>query len=111
MPFIALHRCVNCRTPWETAFFKPSKSISVCPADTLTPDCDKVLIKVPSTSCSGAMVTVLMLFPDKACHLLKTSTSGSMIYCPGCAPFRSEEHTSELQSRFDLVCRLLLEKK
>src|SRR5438067_10749897 len=26
-------------------------------------------------------------------------------------PLRSEEHTSELQSRFDLVCRLLLEKK
>src|SRR5437868_9514088 len=30
----------------------------------------------------------------------------------GCnAAGRSEEHTSELQSRFDLVCRLLLEKK
>src|SRR5699024_12266289 len=28
----------------------------------------------------------------------------------GCC-VRSEEHTSELQSRFDLVCRLLLEKK
>src|SRR5699024_12092259 len=27
------------------------------------------------------------------------------------AAMRSEEHTSELQSRFDLVCRLLLEKK
>src|SRR5204863_8002040 len=27
------------------------------------------------------------------------------------APIRSEEHTSELQSRRDLVCRLLLEKK
>src|SRR5699024_11447500 len=27
------------------------------------------------------------------------------------ATSRSEEHTSELQSRFDLVCRLLLEKK
>src|SRR5438067_7212110 len=26
-------------------------------------------------------------------------------------PHRSEEHTSELQSRFDIVCRLLLEKK
>src|SRR5207249_6161927 len=26
-------------------------------------------------------------------------------------PERSEEHTSELQSRFDVVCRLLLEKK
>src|SRR5437868_13631845 len=29
----------------------------------------------------------------------------------GVEPTRSEEHTSELQSRFDLVCRLLLEKK
>src|SRR6266536_877570 len=28
-----------------------------------------------------------------------------------CAAARSEEHTSELQSRVDLVCRLLLEKK
>src|SRR5699024_12356248 len=27
------------------------------------------------------------------------------------SPVRSEEHTSELQSRFDLVCRLLREKK
>src|SRR3712207_6942135 len=27
------------------------------------------------------------------------------------SPFRSEEHTSELQSRQYLVCRLLLEKK
>src|SRR5690349_23968893 len=30
--------------------------------------------------------------------------------CPA-ACWRSEEHTSELQSRRDLVCRLLLEKK
>src|SRR5699024_12172503 len=29
----------------------------------------------------------------------------------GMFAMRSEEHTSELQSRFDLVCRLLLEKK
>src|SRR2546422_8308440 len=28
-----------------------------------------------------------------------------------CGPLRSEEHTSELQSRLHLVCRLLLEKK
>src|SRR2546430_8716095 len=27
------------------------------------------------------------------------------------SPFRSEEHTSELQSQSNLVCRLLLEKK
>src|SRR5690349_23336608 len=31
--------------------------------------------------------------------------------CPADAIKRSEEHTSELQSRRDLVCRLLLEKK
>src|SRR5207249_11000570 len=30
---------------------------------------------------------------------------------PAALAARSEEHTSELQSRFDLVCRLLLEKK
>src|SRR2546421_9384330 len=30
---------------------------------------------------------------------------------PAARPTRSEEHTSELQSRSDLVCRLLLEKK
>src|SRR3712207_7107342 len=36
-----------------------------------------------------------------------TSTTGS----PGYGTVRSEEHTSELQSRQYLVCRLLLEKK
>src|SRR2546422_5852373 len=30
---------------------------------------------------------------------------------PGAVAVRSEEHTSELQSRLHLVCRLLLEKK
>src|SRR5699024_12871651 len=32
-------------------------------------------------------------------------------FCTKSSTTRSEEHTSELQSRFDLVCRLLLEKK
>src|SRR5688572_31951580 len=31
--------------------------------------------------------------------------------CPRTPPDRSEEHTSELQSQSNLVCRLLLEKK
>src|SRR5437868_12932868 len=38
-----------------------------------------------------------------------TSVIGSR-YMVGPVVTRSEEHTSELQSRFDLVCRLLLEK-
>src|SRR5690606_7257036 len=37
--------------------------------------------------------------------------SGSMPFAQVHYPFRSEEHTSELQSRENLVCRLLLEKK
>src|SRR6266403_1318206 len=36
---------------------------------------------------------------------------GGLRVCPHCSGNRSEEHTSELQSRRELVCRLLLEKK
>src|SRR5207247_9989364 len=40
------------------------------------------------------------------------SGSDSLVFAiPVQAGLRSEEHTSELQSRVDLVCRLLLEKK
>src|SRR5207249_10400084 len=39
------------------------------------------------------------------------SIAREALFTIGCRPARSEEHTSELQSRFDLVCRLLLEKK
>src|SRR5687768_18232917 len=39
-----------------------------------------------------------------------TSTS-AVVSSPVCTAVRSEEHTSELQSRLHLVCRLLLEKK
>src|SRR5690606_40914079 len=39
------------------------------------------------------------------------SKSRPSVVQPGVWSFRSEEHTSELQSRENLVCRLLLEKK
>src|SRR5207249_11360243 len=53
---------------------------------------------------------------DAAGALVQTySVSGESQYWTGVEARehrpRSEEHTSELQSRFDLVCRLLLEKK
>src|SRR5207249_7002240 len=52
------------------------------------------LFRSPMASCSGA-------------------SAGHAARRLACLLFglRSEEHTSELQSRFDLVCRLLLEKK
>src|SRR2546422_6297367 len=40
-----------------------------------------------------------------------TSTWGFRQTYSTTVPLRSEEHTSELQSRLHLVCRLLLEKK
>src|SRR2546429_970014 len=42
---------------------------------------------------------------------LWNSITETAIYGSAAAPVRSEEHTSELQSRLHLVCRLLLEKK
>src|SRR2546422_4897357 len=53
-------------------------------------------LDVPGSEFSG----VIGLYPRNAC-------------CPRLNPslVRSEEHTSELQSRLHLVCRLLLEKK
>src|SRR5699024_7779757 len=50
----------------------------------------------------GGRTTLIVILRHYA-----SSLSMSSLYCS----LRSEEHTSELQSRFDLVCRLLLEKK
>src|SRR2546428_8513151 len=54
----------------------------------------------------------------RALYLLRASQRGALRLRAGVAGVlqqvpveRSEEHTSELQSRSDLVCRLLLEKK
>src|SRR5438067_9255860 len=43
-------------------------------------------------------------------RLVRRAIAGGRVR-PDAVAVRSEEHTSELQSRFDLVCRLLLEKK
>src|SRR5437588_4755115 len=43
--------------------------------------------------------------------LIATLFFGSVFLCIKSYEYRSEEHTSELQSHSDLVCRLLLEKK
>src|SRR5690349_23822635 len=55
---------------------------------------------------SGLMPVMNKVGGVVLCDVSSTSPSTSAIGIP-----RSEEHTSELQSRRDLVCRLLLEKK
>src|SRR5699024_11811254 len=58
------------------------------------------------TSCRSTPPCVSRSAPTSTGSSPTTRTSTAP---PNCR--RSEEHTSELQSRFDLVCRLLLEKK
>src|SRR2546422_2732680 len=70
-----------------------------------------------SIRCSGAPATADLPPPLSSWvearirdwHLTAPETSTSPI--PITTASRSEEHTSELQSRLHLVCRLLLEKK
>src|SRR2546429_1799732 len=49
----------------------------------------------------GGEVHAVVVVPERAHGLVDVAVR----------PMRSEEHTSELQSRLHLVCRLLLEKK
>src|SRR5690349_23405834 len=49
--------------------------------------------------------------PVSSCSSAHIPGSGSRPAARSLSTQRSEEHTSELQSRRDLVCRLLLEKK
>src|SRR3712207_8760527 len=65
--------------------------------NTSPPDCVEAALRVRSaTSCRNAVYTT-----DHSAVSAMSRTK----------PPRSEEHTSELQSRQYLVCRLLLEKK
>src|SRR2546430_3119197 len=48
---------------------------------------------------------------DRRDFLKKASAIGLGAFTASLSPGRSEEHTSELQSQSNLVCRLLLEKK
>src|SRR3712207_7089294 len=67
--------------------------------------------------CLGDTLPQPIFTPDGAGLSLGTKKSassgwaGSILYRSKSATPRSEEHTSELQSRQYLVCRLLLEKK
>src|SRR3712207_7424249 len=75
--------------PYTTLF----RSRSICVCDSQTP--------LWSSTCPGGCAQGA---PSSAAFGCRAS-------CPKGATTRSEEHTSELQSRQYLVCRLLLEKK
>src|SRR5689334_24806709 len=54
---------------------------------------------------AGCFSAAFLSFPSTASEISMPKTSEKL------RDKRSEEHTSELQSQFHLVCRLLLEKK
>src|SRR5438034_6292579 len=57
------------------------------------------------------MVSVLATAQRQPASAAQTTRCGTWRTSARTADVRSEEHTSELQSHSDLVCRLLLEKK
>src|SRR5258708_10863274 len=83
------------------------------------------MIRRPPRSTLFPYTTLFRSYPGAAAGRTLHSASPSRISLPrkgcrvglrivlfeACSAFRSEEHTSELQSPDHLVCRLLLEKK
>src|SRR2546422_5893645 len=79
-----------------------ASAISVCPSSTSKAS---KWLRIAAANWSASIVPSRRTGGWSTCRFLRGSSS------PGCETYRSEEHTSELQSRLQLVCRLLLEKK
>src|SRR5437867_4765308 len=72
-------------------------------------DLDQVLDQAPQNG-TALLYGGLVALQQKQDELAAERLASSSCFCCS-ATRRSEEHTSELQSPYDLVCRLLLEKK
>src|SRR5689334_16656950 len=78
-----------------------------CTSDSVAP----TAIRTPISRVRSVTLTSMMFIipiPPTSNETEAMLAKSSVITWPD---FRSEEHTSELQSQFHLVCRLLLEKK
>src|SRR5438034_2997574 len=91
-PYTTLFRSTS---PDEDAFL----TLALAPADFLKTEPRTIPIAILQTALTDGSVIVTTNSPGQL-RLLNHPKAGS----------RSEEHTSELQSHSDLVCRLLLEK-
>src|SRR5438067_1115541 len=90
--------------------------VDVRPDDLAAHVTDKVLQKVPQlerTTIDDLMCGCGLPAGEQGFNIGRVVSILTRLDVPGTTVnrYRSEEHTSELQSRFDLVCRLLLEKK
>src|SRR3989454_6884082 len=84
--------------PYTTLFRSPTSNAAWGRRHQREPECRLRASPPPPVDRPGVVITVQATF-GSSCHRDRSVTS------------RSEEHTSELQSPCNLVCRLLLEKK
>src|SRR5207302_10848475 len=70
-----------------------------------------LLARRPRRSTLFPYTTLFRSAPETPAWFRRNGCDGGGCYGSSCWGNRSEEHTSELQSRENLVCRLLLEKK
>src|SRR2546430_9801885 len=81
------------------------------PRSTLFPYTTLFRSNQPSISCAPCAKKTTPRTSLKSATGVLSSVAKSLLSICGLLSIRSEEHTSELQSQSNLVCRLLLEKK
>src|SRR5207249_7483464 len=67
------------------------------------------VLEVYDRDIKGVSITIKLPAVMRLLKMVRLKDSHRAVKFSRINIFRSEEHTSELQSRFDLVCRLLLE--
>src|SRR5438067_771061 len=94
----------------------PAIRIDVAPSPVTLETDETRQLTATVRSTSGTVIDHATVTWSSTSALVATVTQAGLVTAVGkgttqIQATRSEEHTSELQSRFDLVCRLLLEKK
>src|SRR6267143_1528111 len=106
-------RSANAELPFSAVYFGGRIGKSISRFSNGAYDCFVTRLTVRSSTTSTRAISLMVARLGDFC-------SGSSTRCTvkrtasalnGSPSWRSEEHTSELQSQFHLVCRLLLEKK
>src|SRR5256886_7605334 len=110
----AVGYCRNCGKAMCSTCVRPVRDVLYCE------ECLATIVGIPAPTPAVTAPPAASPYQMPASALPPTSPSQArsspvlaffLGFLPGMGAFRSEEHTSELQSQSNLVCRLLLEKK
>src|SRR5207249_8414183 len=107
LPSLLLHRIPPPPSPTLLPYTTLFRSLDGCPFDCGACPSHQQKVYLPvipiTSSCNLDCPICYTINKNDSAHNMSIEAMEKIL--------RSEEHTSELQSRFDLVCRLLLEKK